>query len=134
MSLPRVPPPTADPDLVLGGHPIYLVWHHPTILRAWKNPDGTMSAKIDRSSVPSIPRGALIGHKDQEGRGCVLWLPWTVDPEHADMPTWTLESLRPLTIKEAFACGRCGMVGAIRDGDWWWWHAETASLMRGSQP
>lgn len=127
--IPRLPPPTRDPDVVIDGHPCHYVWRRPDVIRAKKNRDGTITASIDRASVPSVPRGVLVHHYDGRGGDCVMWLPWTGDPDIPDAPSWTLMSLHPLTLAEPFACQRCGVAGAIREGRWWWWHTETGRVI-----
>jgi hypothetical protein len=127
--IPRLPPPTREPDLIIGGHPCHFVWSRPNILRAWKNPDGTMSAKIDMTTFPTIPRGVIIHHHGDDGDCCSIWLPWVRDDDLPDAPVWTLLSLHPLSLAEPFVCRRCGMVGTVRDGEWWWWHKDVGRLI-----
>lgn len=89
------------PDAVVDGRRVFFVWH-PGELAVY---------------APTIPRGALIEHGDQAGHRCIVWLPWSGGSATEDR--WTLVSLYPLTVAEAFCCSRCGTRGIIRDGCWW---------------
>lgn len=99
--VPHLPDITkAEPDVIVDGRRVFFVWHPPALA----------------DTAPTIPRGALIEHGDRDNHRCVVWLPWaSTDPSN---DTWTLLSLRPLSIGESFSCSRCGARGGIREGHW----------------
>lgn len=108
---------TTEPDVVIDGKQIYFVWRPPVVASATRHPDGTLSAVL--TGQPTIPRGALIEHRNRRDEPCIAWLPWIYCDDSPNDPHWTLVSLHPFSVAEPFVCTNCGMWGGIRNGRWW---------------
>lgn len=112
--MPHLPNATTEPDVIVDGHRIYYVWHRPKLTPVRTEADGQITARIES---PSLPMGMLIQH-GSANRSCIAWVPW-IETDDADLPHWTLLSLVPLSIAEPFTCSNCGLLGGIRNGQWW---------------